>query len=203
MTDDIGRLGALGRGESDRNLLRQALLDLDANDALAAKMTAEPMLPGVMAEFIARLMDAYGSLAAIRGQVVLDIACGSNSSRSPVTGRRTVAFEPWMCRLLSALGARPIGLDIGDLDRERFEHHRVDLGVPGALDFLPGASFDAIHESRLFGSPEFRSVYGPASDRVRAEITRQEVRLLKSGGILIHSDAGSQRPPRHPLMRGF
>jgi hypothetical protein len=189
MTDAIGRLTALGRTESDRALLRQALLDLNANDGLATKLAAESMLPDVIAEFIGRLTRAYGSLAAIRDQVVLDIACGSNSSRSPVTGRRTVAFEPWMCRLLAALGARPVGLDIGDLERERFEHHHVDLGVPGALDFLPSASFDAIHESRLFGSPEFRSVYGPASDRVRAEITRQEARLLKPGGILIHSDA--------------
>ncbi len=37
-------------------------------------------------------------------------------------------------------------------------HYHVDLGVPGAMDFLPTASFDAIHESRLFGSPEFRSL---------------------------------------------
>ena len=189
MTDAMDKLTALGRTESDRAMLRQALLDLDANDGLAAKMTAEPLLCEIMVEFIERLSRAYGSLAAIRDQVILDIACGSNSSRSPATGRRTVAFEPWMCRLLAALGARPVGLDIGDLDRERFEHHHVDLGVPGALDFLPSASFDAIHESRLFGSPEFRSVYGGAYDRVRTEITRQEARLLKPGGILIHSDA--------------
>lgn len=189
MTDAIDRLTALGPTESDRTLLGQALMDMDANDSLATKLAAEPMLPDVMAEFIGRLLRAYGSLAAIRGQVLLDVACGSNSSRSPVTGRRTVAFEPWMCRLLAALGAHPVGLDIGDLDRERFEHHHVDLGIPGALGFLPSASFDAIHESRLFGSPEFRSAYGPAYGRVRAEITRQEARLLKRGGILIHSDA--------------
>ncbi|MFI5259973.1 MAG: hypothetical protein ACHQ01_10260 [Candidatus Limnocylindrales bacterium] len=189
MTDAIGRLVGLGRTESDRALLRQALLDLDTNDELAAKLADEPMLREIMAEFIGRLMRAYGSLAAIRDQAILDIACGSNSSLSPATGRRTVAFEPWMCRLLTAFGGRPVGLDIGDLDRERFDHHHVDLGVPGALDFLPSASFDAIHESRLFGSPEFRSAYGAAYDLVRAEITRQEARLLKPEGILIHSDA--------------
>jgi hypothetical protein len=188
MTDAIDRLAALGRTDSDRTMLRQALLNLDASDDLAAKMASESTLSAIMAEFMTRLMDAYGSLAEIRDQVVLDIACGSNSSRSPVTGLLTVAFEPWMCRLLAELGAHPVGLDIGDLDRERFEHHHVDLGVPGALDFLPAASFDAIHESRLFGSPEFRSAYGPASDRVRAEIRRQEARLRKAGGILIHSD---------------
>lgn len=52
------------------------------------------------------------------------------------------------------------------------------------------------YESRLFGSPEFRSVYGAAYDRVRAEITRQEARLLKPGGILIHSDADGRAQGR-------
>jgi hypothetical protein len=141
-----------------------------------------------MREFLIRLMVACGHLSAVAAQRVLDIACGSNSSRSPVTGLRTAEFEPWMCRLLLALGAHPVGLDIGDLAGETFEHHYVDLGVPGALDFLPTASFDAIHESRLFGSPEFRAAYGPATERVRREIHRQERRLLRPGGILIHSD---------------
>lgn len=149
-----------------------------------------------MAEFIGRLLEAFGTFAAIRDQSVLDIACGSNSSHSPVTGRQTAEFEPWMCRLLLALGARPVGIDIGDLDGEAFDHHRVDLGVPGALDFLPTGSFDAVHESRLFGSPEFRGVYAGESDRIRREIHRQERRLLRPGGILIHSDGRPSRRAR-------
>ena len=98
------------------------------------------------------------------------------------------------------LGAHPVGLDIGDLDGEAFEHHRVDLGVPGALDFLATGSFDAIHESRLFGSPEFRAAYGDATERVRREIHRQERRLLRPGGILIHSDGRRDRTGR-PRVR--
>ncbi len=141
-----------------------------------------------MTEFVGRLIDAFGSLAAIRDRTVLDIACGSNSSRSPVTGKRTPEFEPWMCRLLVELGARPVGIDIGNLEGEAFEHHRVDLGVPGALDFLATGSFDAVHESRLFGSPEFRAAHGSAAERIRREVHRQERRLLRPGGILIHSD---------------
>jgi hypothetical protein len=189
VSEAIDRLAALGPTASDRSLLLGALLRLVADDDLDAKLAEEPAVTSVMTEFIDRLLRAFGSVQTIRDQVVLDIACGSNSSRSPMTDRRTAAFEPWMCRLLAALGAHPVGLDIGDLDRERFEHHRVDLGSPGSMDFLPAASFDAIHESRLFGSPEFRSIYGGAADRVRAEITRQEARLMKPGGILIHSDA--------------
>jgi SAM-dependent methyltransferase len=151
-----------------------------------------------MAEFVERLIAAFDPLSSVRGLAVLDIACGSSTSRSPVTGLRTAEFEPWMCRLLLALGARPVGVDIGDLAGERFEHHRVDLGLPGALDFLATGSFDAIHESRLFGSPEFRAAHADATERIRRGIHRQERRLLRPDGILIHSDGrpGSRRRGR-------
>jgi len=188
MTDALGHIVALGRTASDRALLDRALGKLDTDHPLASKIAAEPNLAAIMTEFVTRLGDAFGSLTAIRGQAVLDVACGSSSSRSPVTGRPTSEFEPWMCRLLLELGAHPVGLDIGDLAGEAFEHHRVDLGVPGALDFLPTGSFDATHETRLFGSPEFRSAHGPATERIRREIHRQERRLLRPGGTLINSD---------------
>ncbi|MFI5226446.1 MAG: hypothetical protein ACHQ3P_07195 [Candidatus Limnocylindrales bacterium] len=188
MTDALAPLVELGRTASDRALLARALRDLDTDHALGSKMTVEPNLTTVIAEFVARLLDAFDSLDALRGLRVLDIACGSNSSRSPVTHRVTVEFEPWMCRVLAALGAEPVGLDIGDLEAETFEHHRVDLGIRGALDILPSRSFDAIHESRLFGSPEFRATYATSTERIRAEIHSQERRLLKPGGILIHRD---------------
>jgi SAM-dependent methyltransferase len=192
-SDPLRDLAALGRTPADRELLDRALRALDRRHRLASKIAAAPDLPAIMTEFANRLMDAFGSLSAVRGQAVLDIACGSSSSRSPVTGLRTAAFEPWMCRLLAELGAWPVGVDIGDLAGEAFEHHRVDLGLPGALDFLATGSFDAIHESRLFGSPEFRAAHGDATERIRREIHRQERRLLRPGGILIHSDGGPAR----------
>lgn len=193
MTDALGHLAGLGRTTSDQALLRRALGELDTRHRLVSKIAAEPNLGTIMAEFVTRLTGAFGSLSAIRGRAVLDIACGSNSSRSPVTGRQTSEFEPWMCRLLMELGAHTVGLDIGDNADEAFEHHRVDLGVTGALDFLATGSFDAVHESRLFGSPEFRSAHGPATDRVRQEIHRQELRLMRPGGVLIHSDGPPHR----------
>jgi hypothetical protein len=195
-TDVLRPFADLGRTPTDRELLGHALRELDVRHRLASKIAIEPNLAVVMTEFVGRLIDAFGSLSAIRDQVVLDIACGSSSSRSPATGRPTAAFEPWMCRLLVELGARPVGIDIGDLADEAFEHHRVDLGLPGALDFLPTGSFDAVHESRLFGSPEFRAAHGGGTERIRSEIHRQERRLLRPGGIIIHSDG---RPaPRGP-----
>ena len=189
----LRRLTALGRTSCDRELLGRALRELDLRHRLAQEIEAEPNLAAIMTEFVSRLMDAFGPLSTIPGQTILDIACGSSSSRSPATGLRTAEFEPWMCRLLVELGARPVGIDIGDLDDEAFVHHRVDLGIPGALDFLATGAFDAIHESRLFGSPEFRSAHGSATERIRREIHRQERRLLRPGGILIHSD-GRPRP---------
>jgi hypothetical protein len=157
---------------------------------LGRKIAREPELVGVLEEFIGRLQGAFGSLQAVRGKRILDIASGSNTSRSPETGRRTAVFEPWFARLALELGAEPVALDAGDLDGERFEHHRVDLGRPGALDFLPDASFDGVQDSRLFGSPEFRKRYPRERDheRVKAEIARQERRVLKSGGVVIHTD---------------
>jgi hypothetical protein len=188
-------LAALGRTPSDRELLGVALHELDLGHHLAAKIPATPNLEAIMAEFVTRLMEAFGTVSTIRGQSVLDIACGSNASRSSVTGLRTAEFEPWMCRLLVELQARPVGIDIGDLEGEAFEHHRVDLGIPGSLDFLVTGSFDAVHESRLFGSPEFRAAHASATERIRREIHGQERRLLRPGGILIHSDGRHRTRP--------
>jgi hypothetical protein len=56
---------------------------------------------------------------------------------------------------------------------------------------LPSRSFDALQDSRLFGSPEFKALLPNRADRLQVarEIRTQEQRLLKEGGILIHSDA--------------
>src|SRR5438093_1440264 len=164
----------------DDEVLAAAMDGLDRRYAFERKRRREPELNAILKEFVARLRHAYGSLDAVRGKRILDLASGSNSSRSPKTRRRTAMFEPWFSRLLVELGAEPVAIDLGDLEGEAFEHHRVDLGRPGALDFLPAASFDGVQDSRLFGSPEFLSEYAGRADRVRvkAEIKRQERRLL-------------------------
>ena len=163
---------------------------LDERYDLERKIAREPELEAILDEFVDRLQRAFGSLSNVRGKRILDIASGSNTSRSPRTGRRTALFEPWFARLLLELGAEPVAVDGGDLEGERFEHHLVDLGRPGALDFLPDATFDGVQDSRLFGSPEFRKAYPRRRDheRVKAEIARQERRLLKPDGVLIHTD---------------
>lgn len=184
------RLLSSSRTRAERALLGRALERLDERHELGGKIGREAELVSILEEFIGRLQRAFGSLAHVRGKRILDIASGSNSSRSPTTGKRTALFEPWFARLLFELGAEPVALDGGDLDGEAFEHHRVDLGKPGALDFLPAASFDGVQDSRLFGSPEFRKAYPRRRDheRVKSELARQERRVLKPDGIVIHSD---------------
>ena len=173
-----------------RALRDRAVDQLNDHYELRRKIAREPELASILEEFIGRLERAFGSLEGVRGKRILDIASGSNSSRSPDTGKRTALFEPWFARLLLELGAEPVALDSGDLEGERFEHHRVDLGRPGAMDFLPAASFDGVQDSRLFGSPEFRKAYPRKRDheRVKSEIARQERRVLKPNGVLIHTD---------------
>jgi len=190
----LDRLPSLARTRAERALLTDAVARLDERHDLVRKVAREPELEAILEEFIGRLQRGFGSLSSVRGKRILDIASGSNSSRSPTTGKRTALFEPWFARLALELGAEPVALDAGDLKGERFEHHRVDLGRTGALDFLADASFDGVQDSRLFGSPEFREAYPRRRDheRVKAEIARQERRVLKPNGVVIHSD----NPPR-------
>jgi hypothetical protein len=174
----------------ERALRDRTMDQLNERYELRRKIAREPGLAAILEEFIGRLERAFGSLEGVRGKRILDIASGSNSSRSPDTGKRTALFEPWFARLVLELGGAPVALDAGDLDGEPFEHHRVDLGRSGALDFLPDASFDGVQDSRLFGSPEFRKAYPRKRDheRVKAELARQERRVLKPSGVVIHSD---------------
>ena len=184
------RLVSRTRTRAERALLARAIARLDERHDLGRKIAREAELISILEEFIGRLQRAFASLAGVRGKRILDIASGSNSSRSPTTGKRTALFEPWFARMVLELGGEVVALDSGDLDGERFEHHRLDLGRPGALDFLPAASFDGVQDSRLFGSPEFRKAYPRRRDqeRIKAEIKRQERRVLKPDGIVIHSD---------------
>lgn len=171
-------------------LVEQVAQALDRKYGLSRKIAQEPETRDVIAQFIGRLERAFGSLTAVKGKRVLDVGCGSNASRDPRTEKITPMFEPWFCRMLAELGADPVGVDLGDLEGEPFEHYRVDLAKTGALDFLPDSSFDAVQDSRIFGSPEFTTQHPDQEDyyHISQEIKRQEQRLLKPGGVIIHTD---------------
>ena len=203
----INQLALLWDDPHERSLLDNTIRALDVQYGLSGKIKKEPGVAEIVAQMTGRLANAVGNLSTLRGKKILDIACGSKTSKAPASvhintpfgamdlGRPvkgyTAQFEPWFCRMLVELGADPVGVDLGDLEGEVFTHYRVDLGKAGALDFLPDRSFDGIQDSRLFGSPEFTAQFPNYKDRLQVarEIRRQERRLLKPGGILIHSDA--------------
>jgi hypothetical protein len=205
----IAELGRLWEEPQDRMLIARTIQALNTRYDLSRKIANEPGVEDILKQMIGRLAISYRRLSDIQNKKVLDIACGSNTSKLPASlhintpfGKMsmerssreyTALFEPWFCRILFELEAAPVGVDFGDLEQEVFTHHRVDLGKTGALDFLPDHSFDGIQDSRLFGSPEFATQFPHQADRMKVaqEIKRQEERLLKSDGIIIHSDAAA------------
>ena len=208
--DELDRLIAslvhLWKDPQDYLVIAMTIQALDTRYALHEKLTREPGVAEIIKQMAGRLAHSFASLSSLKYKRILDIACGSNTSRAPASlnGNTpfgllalrpsqgyTALFEPWFCRMLFDLRAIPVGVDFGDLEKELFKHCRVDLGKPGALGFIPDASFDAIQDSRLFGSPEFTAQFPQQADRLKVaqEIVQQEQRLLKPGGIIIHSDA--------------
>jgi hypothetical protein len=203
----VAKLSRLWNDQQDHALITKAIQIIDSRYDLNKKMTREPGVEEIIVQMFGRLANSYRTLSDIQGKQILDIACGSNTSKAPASlnintpfGKKilgrigegfTAQFEPWFCRILFEFEANPIGIDFGDLDRELFAHYRVDLGLIGALDFLPECSFDAVQDSRLFGSPEFMAQYPNQEDRLKIaqEIKRQQQRVLKTDGIIIHSDA--------------
>jgi hypothetical protein len=203
----IAILGGLAKDRADRVLIANMITALDDKYDLSKKMAREPGVEEIITQLVGRMANAFGRLSNIQDKRILDIACGSNTSKAPssvyintpfgemtigrATQGYTAQFEPWFCRMLVELDANPVGIDFGDLAREVFEHYRVNLGQKGALDFLPSHSFDAVQDSRLFGSPEFTAQFPNQADRLKVaqEIRRQEQRLLKADGLIIHSDA--------------
>lgn len=203
----VAKLGRLWNDPPDQIQLADLISRLDTRHSLGSKIAREPGVEDIIGQMLGRLAHSFGSMSAIKDKKILDIACGSNTSKAPAGihidtpfGRKTIGrprqgftaqFEPWFCRILVELGASPVGVDFGDLESEVFVHYQVDLGRPGSLDFLPDHTFDALQDSRLFGSPEFTAQFPKRLDRVKVaqEIRRQEQRLLKTNGIVIHSDA--------------
>ncbi len=204
----IAELSHLWIDRQDQLVIEKNIQALNARYNLYRKMAHEPGFEDIIKQMVGRLANSFPGLSDLQNKRILDIACGSNTSKLPASfflstlfGGRSVVpnqgytalFEPWFCRILFELGAIPVGVDFGDLEQEVFIHYQVDLGKTGTLDFLPDHSFDAIQDSRLFGSPEFTAQFRNPADRLKVarEIARQEQRLLKIDGIIIHSDAAA------------
>ncbi len=124
---------------------------------------------------------------------ILDLGCGSIHNQDHF--KYPQGFEPWLCRFLHEAGAKPIGIDIANLDNEEFEHYQLDLGEPNSLDFLADNSIDIAHSSLLFDSPTMvREMYernpgieiqNPAT-RLKQNLLPQLEKIIKPEGFFIY-----------------
>lgn len=121
----------------------------------------------------------------MHGKRILDLGCGSSpASDFPEMGKD---YEPWLCRILQSAGAYPIGVDIGNLDNEEFEHHSVDLSESNSLGFIPDFSIDMIHSNLLYYSPTLRSKHRFDYDLFE-HLRPQLERIIKPNGIYLYHD---------------
>ncbi len=120
----IASVSRLWANPGDQPRIAAALKALDDKYDLSLKMTREPGVQDILQQMAGRMAEAFSQLADILGKRVLDIACGSNTSRAPASlyintpfgenrienpnlDKYTAQFEPWFCRMLLEVGATP------------------------------------------------------------------------------------------------
>lgn len=119
------------------------------------------------------------SLENLRGKQILDVACGSRL----YTENNRGSHDPWMPRLLLALGAIPFGIDAEDQVNERFDFRKADLLIRDSLGFLASASFDSYH-IRAFPTKKTATTIGECGlswPAIRDNILSHLSRALKPG----------------------
>jgi hypothetical protein len=131
----IAALGSLWQDPQDQAYIAKTIQALDTRYDLGQKMAKEPEVEDIIKQMAGRLARSYARLADIQNKSILDIACGSNTSKLPASlhiktpfgnvslgGSRgyTALFEPWFCRILFELEAAPVGVEFGDLEQEVF-----------------------------------------------------------------------------------
>lgn len=119
----------------------------------------------------------------IANQRIADLGCGSTGGTEDAA-EFGYWFHPWLCRTLFELGAKPIGVDVGKLDGEKFEAMQTDLLQPGALDSIPDDSVDVVHTRALFSSPQLHEEEDGQLMRV---LEPQIIRVLKPNGVFVYS----------------
>ena len=172
------------RNSEEKRHSRDLERHLEITDVLKKIKTDYSMDPALEEELyplIERIDRSYIPINELPGKRILDLGAGSTSySGDSATPRE---YEPWLSRALYELGAQPVAVDIGDLSQEKFEHHKVDLSKPGALNFMPSESFDGIIIRGLITSPLLqRMLDKPGIERMKQEFLEQTKRLLKPGG---------------------
>ncbi len=122
----VAELNRLWKDEQDHVLFASTIRVLDARYDLNRKTAKAPDVEDIITQMFGRLENSIHKLSNIRNKKVLDIACGSNTSKAPLAlfidtpfGKKTIdrrskgytaPFEPWFCRILFALGENPVGV---------------------------------------------------------------------------------------------
>ncbi|HLD98584.1 MAG TPA: hypothetical protein VI815_04625 [Candidatus Nanoarchaeia archaeon] len=124
-------------------------------------------------------IDAAFSLVG-GNKTFLDLGCGSNS-RHDTFDEVSRFREPWLCRALSELGVKVIGIDIGNLDGEEFEHYSLNLLNENALSFLPDNSIDIAHEFQFFDSPFLHDMISITDKELAEKVKNPEIPYWSAG----------------------
>ena len=95
-------------------------------------------------------------------------------------------FEPHLCRVLHLLGAKPIGIDIGSLEGELFQHYRLNLNSSDSLRDIPDGSIDLANACQLFDSSFLRSRLKINPEELKRNLLPQLERVLKPGAYFLH-----------------
>src|SRR5688572_30324105 len=112
----VTKLNRLWKDERDRILIANTIEALNTRYDLNGKIAKEPGVEDIITQMFGRLANSFARLSDTRDKQILDIACGSNTSKAPsalfintpfgkkTIGRRskgyTAQFEPWFCRIL-------------------------------------------------------------------------------------------------------
>jgi len=134
-------------------------------------------------------------LGDIKDKTVLDLGCGSATSPDYELGcpnsKKYRSFEPWFLRKVHMLGAKAIGIDLGDLSKEEFTRYQRDLFNPNTFVDFDSNSIDFAHASMLFDSPSVQHNGDVLLERILPHLER----ILKSEAVFMFDpdDTGLRR----------
>lgn len=175
-------------------------VDYNIHDDPEIRRLAEKLVHPISGKFVSRYNCDYSKIrmtlnhelvtimAHTRGKIkkikVLDLGSGCNPSLDFTETRN---YEPWLCRLLYAIGAHPIGIDYGKFEGEEFEHHSIDLMVDN-LNFMKDNSIDVAHARLLFCSSTLKDREGEKRFELQNRLYPQLERIVKPEGFYIVND---------------
>jgi len=81
----IAKLSRLWTAQQDRILVSKNIQALNTRYDLNKKMTSEPGVEEIIKQMFGRLANSFGRLSNIQNKKILDIACGSNTSKAPAS----------------------------------------------------------------------------------------------------------------------